>query len=257
MTDPIRGPVTGAQSQSKPPGIRFQNTVLQLGDAPLIDIERDELPGSQITCLLGTSGVGKSTLLRAIAGLISPTKGTITATDTAALSGRIAFMTQQDGLLPWSSVWRNVALGDRLRGTKPNRDHAVELLASMGLADQADALPFTLSGGMRQRVALARVLYEGRPVVLMDEPFSALDAVTRDRLQALAVERLAGRTVIMVTHDPLEALRVGHQIRVLGGTPANLSPPITPDTVPPRSLTDQALTERHGTLMAKLQGMAA
>ncbi|MBV6632470.1 MAG: ABC transporter ATP-binding protein [Alphaproteobacteria bacterium] len=256
MTDRPASPGPQIELATKPPGLLFERLVLQFDNEPLVQIDGDSFPAGEITCLLGTSGVGKSTLLRAIAGLVQPEAGTIKATDNAALSGRVGFMTQQDGLLPWLSVWRNVALGDRLRGMAPNRDRAIELLDSLGLADVVDHLPYTLSGGMRQRVALARVLYEDRPIILMDEPFSALDAVTRDRLQSMTVERLAGRTVVLVTHDPLEALRVGHSIRVLGGKPATLSDPITPDTAPPRSLTDATLTSRHGSLMAQLQGAA-
>ena len=135
-------------------------------------------------------------------------------------------MAQQDLLLPWLPVVDNVLLGYRLRGAAgPScaacASAATQLLARVGLERPGAApCPATLSGGMRQRAALARTLMEDRPIVLMDEPFSALDAITRHRLQDLAAELLAGRTVLLVTHNPLEALRLGHRLYVLGGRPA-------------------------------------
>jgi putative hydroxymethylpyrimidine transport system ATP-binding protein len=113
-------------------------------------------------------------------------------------------------------------------------------------------MPATLSGGQRQRVALARTLMEDRPLVLMDEPFSALDAITRARLQVQAARLLAGRTVLLVTHDPLEALRLGHRIHVMAGHPARIEAPIQPDGAPPRDLHDPALLARQGDLLARL-----
>ena len=115
-------------------------------------------------------------------------------------------MAQSDLLLPWLGALDNVLLGRRLRGERGGRRAARALLAEMGLAGSESLRPAALSGGMRQRVALARTLFEDRPIVLMDEPFAALDAITRTRLQDLAVARLGGRTVLLVTHDPLEAI---------------------------------------------------
>ncbi|MGH6943432.1 MAG: ABC transporter ATP-binding protein, partial [Geminicoccaceae bacterium] len=104
----------------------------------------------------------------------------------------------------------------------------------------------------RQRAALARTLMEDRPVVLMDEPFSALDAITRARLQSLAAILLAGRTVLLVTHDPLEALRLGHRIQIMAGLPARIEAEIRPDGTPPRDLRDAALLALQGELLAHL-----
>jgi putative hydroxymethylpyrimidine transport system ATP-binding protein len=161
-------------------------------------------------------------------------------------------MAQRDLLLPWLSVLDNVLLGDRLRGTPPRRERARALLAAVGLAERADSLPAALSGGMRQRTALARTLMEDKPVVLMDEPFSALDAITRFALQETAAGLLAGRTVLLITHDPLEALRLGHEIRVLAGRPALLGEAIAPAGQPPRDPATPGLLELQAELLRRL-----
>jgi putative hydroxymethylpyrimidine transport system ATP-binding protein len=129
---------------------------------------------------------------------------------------------------------------------------ADELLAKVGLAGFGHAFPAELSGGMRQRAALARTLYENRPVVLMDEPFSALDALTRARIQALAAEVLEGRTVLLVTHDPAEACRLAHLLLVLAGSPARLEPPIYVPGVSPRAVDDPDMLAAQGYLMRTL-----
>ena len=203
------------------------------------------------TCLLGPSGVGKSSLLRVIAGLERLESGSLSVAGGAG-GAAVAYMAQQDLLMPWLGALGNVSLGARLRGERPDRARALALLERVGLGAEADALPHTLSGGMRQRVALARTLMEDRPIVLMDEPFSALDAITRARLQALAASLLAGRTVLLITHDPLEALRLGDRIYVMAGRPASLQPAPAPDGPPPRSLGDQSLLAQHAALLERL-----
>jgi putative hydroxymethylpyrimidine transport system ATP-binding protein len=197
------------------------------------------LEGGRWTCLLGPSGAGKTSLLRLLAGLIGD-YGVVEAEcdDGQPLHGRIAYMAQQDLLLPWADALDNVLIGARLRGavSAEHRARATRLLQIVGLEHQAHQFPAALSGGMRQRVALARTLFEQRPVLLMDEPFSALDAITRHRLQAQAAELTAGKTVLLITHDPLEALRLGHRIQVLSGTPARLGVPLIPPADPPRAI---------------------
>jgi len=217
---------------------------LALGGRELFaDLDLD-LPAGRWTCLLGPSGAGKTSLLRLIAGLVP---------GRPALVEGAAYMAQQDLLLPWLGVLDNLVLGYRLRNQPPPFDAARALLARMGLTEAAHLRPAELSGGMRQRAALARTLLEDRPVVLMDEPFSAVDAVTRLKLQTLAAEMLAGRTVLLVTHDPLEALRLGHRIHVLAGRPARLSEPLIPPGPPPRDAADPRVLALQAELLRRLE----
>ncbi|MDE3121307.1 MAG: ABC transporter ATP-binding protein [Paracoccaceae bacterium] len=165
------------------------------------------------TCLIGPSGAGKSTLLRLLAGLPAAVRfdGRVTAPD------RIAYLAQEDLLLPRLSALANVTLGARLRGGPVDRGEAMALLEAVGLKGMEARRPGQLSGGQRQRVALARALMEHAPLALLDEPFSALDAANRERMQDLALTRLAGCRVLLVTHDPFEALRLGQRILLLNG----------------------------------------
>lgn len=245
-TTPLSGPSPPA------PGVALRGGRLVYRGAALFDGLDFALEGGRWTCLLGPSGVGKSSLLRLIAGLTADAEGSVTTNDGGTLAGRIAFMGQQDLLLPWATALENAVLGHRLRGRKPPYERARALLASLGIEDAAHLRPAALSGGMRQRVALARTLMEERPVVLMDEPFSALDAITRLRLQTLAAGKLRDRTVLLVTHDPLEALRLGHRILVMTGRPARLSVPLEPAGEPPRDPADPELLRLQGELLHRL-----
>ncbi len=207
------------------------------------------------SCLLGASGVGKTSLLRLIAGLTHGASGTVGDLSGAPVTGRVAYMAQDDLLLPWASVLDNVMLGARLRGEPLSgaaRAQAMALLERVRLAESAADRPARLSSGMRQRAALARTLMERRPIVLMDEPFSALDAITRYELQNLAATLLAGRTVLLVTHDPLEALRLGHRVHVMAGRPAGLDQALEPAGAPPRDPADPALLALQGELLNRL-----
>ena len=227
------------------------------GDWLFKDLDFDVAAG-RWTCLLGPSGTGKSTLLKLISGWRGPQSTGAVGFDPMpdTQSGVCAWMAQLDLLLPWLTVWQNTLLGARLRGQVDGRSRhkAERLLDAVGLSAARQALPVTLSGGMRQRVALARTLMEARPVILMDEPFSALDALTRLKLQSLAVELLRGVTVLLVTHDPLEALRLGHRIHVMHGRPATIGPALEPPGRPPRSPADPALAGMHADLLRRLEG---
>lgn len=209
------------------------------------------------TCLLGPSGVGKSTVLRLLAGLDTGGRfsGTITADDNKAVAGRIAFMAQTDLLAPWLDVLGNVTLGARLRGERADLERARALVERVGLTEHAAKLPASLSGGMRQRVALARVLMEDRPIVLLDEPFAALDARTRAEMQELAFETLEGRTVLLVTHDPAEAVRLGHRIFIL--SEQGLAEVEAPALLPIRAVEAPETMDMQVRLFRALKGEAA
>ena len=230
-----------------PPQLTLDIKDLSFGDQRLLANTRLLVPAGDFTLLMGRSGSGKTTLLRLLAGLpVSgaqrPTQGTIGAatgrtTVQWKLSGNedltLAYMGQGDSLLPWCNLVRNVAVGSYLRGNPSGRNvgkgnganreqsqrkirvRAMEFLDRVGLADRAFCLPATLSGGERQRVALARTLFEDRELVLLDEPFASLDALTRLELQDWAFRLLRSRTVLWVTHDPTEAFRMADHLVVI------------------------------------------
>jgi putative hydroxymethylpyrimidine transport system ATP-binding protein len=178
-----------------------------------------DIPAGAWTCLLGRSGVGKTTILKLIAGLdehITLT-GDMSSSDGKPLAGRIALMSQTDNLLPWLSVRGNIMLGSRMRQEHSQSEQADALIERVGLTEFSDRKPHTLSGGMRQRVALARTLMEDRPIMLLDEPFSALDAGLRAEMQELAAELFTGKTVLLITHDPAEAARMGDRLYLMTG----------------------------------------
>jgi putative hydroxymethylpyrimidine transport system ATP-binding protein len=241
-----------ADTGAVPPGLSIKGLTLRYGPRTIFENLDLELNGGEFVVLLGASGVGKSSILKIVAGLSRPTAGMVSASDGLPLNHRIAYMGQQDLLYPWLNVVENVMLGSRLRREKPDRDRALNLLERVGLAERASAQPFELSGGMRQRAAIARTLYEDRPIVLMDEPFSALDTFTRARVQDLAAELLKGRTALLITHDPLEACRLGHHLFVLSGHPAKLGPPISIPGETPRAPDDDDLLHTQGRLMRAL-----
>ncbi|MFA0661668.1 hydrogenase expression protein [Vibrio splendidus] len=226
-------------------GVQLSNASLRYNDSEHATLSGLSLSlnAGKWTVLLGRSGCGKTTVLRYLAGLLDDKvewQGTLATSDELPLTDRIAYMAQQDLLLPWLSVIDNVCLSHRFQNPVSDKalqtNQALELLAAVGLADHASTMPDQLSGGMRQRVALARTLMQDKPVVLMDEPFSALDAVTRHKLQSLACELLKGKTVVLITHDPQEAVRLADNLYVLKGTPANAQSLSVPNTATPRVL---------------------
>lgn len=220
------------------------------------------IPAGQWTCILGRSGCGKSSLLRHLANLLEKKvdwSGELNTQPQCELKDQIAYMAQQDLLMPWLSVLDNVMLSTKFDGThsRLNKttfqfEKAHSLLKKVGLADKSSHLPQQLSGGMRQRVALARTLMQDKPIVLMDEPFSALDAVTRYRLQNLAYQLLQDKTVVLITHDPQEAIRLANRLYIMQGRPAFAESLNVPTSITPRHF-DAECAELQQTIMQRLE----
>ena len=212
----------------------------------LTGVELDVGPG-EIVVIVGASGCGKSTLLRAVAGLLPVHFGDLRVggEPVSGTHPERALVFQDDALLPWLTVTHNVELPLALRGIRRSerRSRAAEWIARVGLADHADRLPKELSGGMRQRVQLARTLVAAPRLVLMDEPFGALDAQTREAMQDLLLDVWHARptTVVFVTHDVDEALRLADRVVVLGGGSGVVDEITVPE---PRSGAPQAARAR-------------
>ena len=255
--------VAGAQPEAdrRTPGgapavaLRAVSKVYGRGDQAVLAVDRLSLDvgRGEFVCLVGASGCGKSTLLSMISGLEPVSAGSI---DVAG-GHRPAQMFQESALLPWLTVRGNVELALRLRGV-PRRERegqARELLGTVHLADFADSRPHELSGGMRQRVALARTLAQRTPVLLMDEPFGALDAMTRDVLHD-EIERIwreRDLTVIFVTHNVREAARLGDRIVLLSSRPGRVVQEYPVDIARPRRIDSPEIAALAATVTDRLR----
>jgi ABC-type nitrate/sulfonate/bicarbonate transport system ATPase subunit len=209
-----------------------------------------ELRAHAVTAVVGPSGCGKSTLLELVAGLQEPGEGVIDVLGATAPAGRreaCAYMPQRDLLLPWRDALANAALALECRGVPRSqaRERAVPLFERFGLTEFERVRPAALSGGMRQRVAFLRTLLQGRPVLLLDEPFGALDAITRADLREWLAAALAEdpRTVLLVTHDVEEAVFLADRIVVLSPRPGRVIADFEVDLPRPRSVTGMAFAE--------------
>jgi NitT/TauT family transport system ATP-binding protein len=215
-----------------------------------------EVARGEFICVLGTSGCGKSTLLSVIAGLDHTTSGTIEIAD-----GRPAVMFQDPGLLPWLTVRRNVELPMRIHKVDSGeRDKTVNrLLAMVGLIDFAESRPHQLSGGMRQRCALARALAQDSELLLMDEPFAALDAITRDQLHddLNRIWQETGKTIIFVTHNVREAVRLGDRVVLMTPRPGRIAQIWCVDIDRPRELDSVEVAGLATEITSRLRAGAA
>lgn len=175
----------------------------------------------EFVSLVGPSGAGKSTILKLLTGLLRPAAGTVQVLGRPPAPGRVGYMPQRDCLMPWRTALDNAAAGLEVRGVplRQAREQARALWATFGLAGAEERYPHQLSGGMRQRVAFLRTVLGGHQVLLLDEPFGALDALTRAQMQAWLLDLWGqlGKTVLLVTHDAEEAALLSDRVYVLKG----------------------------------------
>lgn len=229
---------------------RYPNGFLALKDINLA-VEKGE-----ILVIVGGSGCGKSTLLRTISGLERPSEGTINLDGTPILAPRpeVGMVFQEPRLMPWLTIEKNVAFGIRHLPKQEQATRVKEALARVGLAQCAQHWPRELSGGMAQRAALARALVERPEVLLLDEPFSALDALTRSDLQdhLLDLWRYDRPTMVLVTHDIEEALVLGDRILVMQANPGRIRTVVTPHLARPRNRLDSEFQDWKYRLLAEL-----
>jgi NitT/TauT family transport system ATP-binding protein len=239
------------ETPESPPIIVFENVGVSFGQEQIFDRLSFEVRRGEFVCILGPSGCGKSTSLRMIGGLLDISSGRITVDGRAPCDAwpEIAFVFQSPRLVPWRTALENVMLGSELRfgsgEAKQRRARASELLELVGLASDAGKYPSMLSGGERQRVAIARALAVDPKIVLMDEPFSALDPNMRARMRG-EMERIwseTGKTVVFVTHDIDEALQLSDRTVVLSNKPTRVLETVELTTRRPRAAAGRDLDE--------------
>lgn len=212
------------------------------------DISLDIMPG-EFVAVVGPSGCGKTTLLNLFSGFIKPVQGKVTC------QGRMRMVYQQDGLFPWQTVAENISLGLRHIKDEAERERQLKgMLSLIRLESFAEHYPHQLSGGMRQRVELARALAGNTDILLLDEPFSALDYLTRLRLRRELVRMLyeLPRTVVLVTHDIEEAAQLADRVLVLSDRPSTIQCELRVDLPRPRDLTHPKVVETVHQILSEL-----
>jgi len=244
--------------------ICFDRVRLRFGGETIFDDLSFSVRQGEFVCILGPSGCGKSTALRLIGDLLQPDGGAITVGGRAPRESwqRLAFVFQSPRLAPWRTAIDNVMLGMELRGGERDgaqmRERAEEALALVGLKQDAAKYPRMLSGGERQRVAIARALAVEPQIVLMDEPFSALDPNTRQRMrdELVTIWQRTKKTIVFVTHDVDEALTLADRILLFSNKPTRVIDQIALSAPRPRSLADDAALARHrAELIAMFAGL--
>jgi NitT/TauT family transport system ATP-binding protein len=216
------------------------------------------IASEEFVCVVGPSGCGKSTLLRLLGGLLRPTAGRVRfdGTELEGTSPRIGFMFQRPNLMPWRTVEQNILLPLEIDGTpkNPARHTVSDLIGLVGLSGFERSLPRELSGGMAQRVALARALAHDPEVLLLDEPFGALDAMTRDRMGAelMRIAKARRKTVVMVTHSIPEAILMADRVLVLTSRPGKLRLDL-PVNLPRPRLESMTYTIKFGAMAEKIR----
>jgi ABC-type nitrate/sulfonate/bicarbonate transport system ATPase subunit len=235
--------------------ISVRDVRLSFGDLPVLDGVSFDVADGELVSILGPSGSGKSTLLGVLAGLLEPDAGEVLVDGAPAARDTFAYMPQQDLLFPWRTVLDNTTLGLEVAGMtkREARERARELFAPFGLSGFEGSRPAELSGGMRQRAALLRTVVQDRQVLLLDEPFGALDSLTRAGMQEWLDEMRArfGWTVLLITHDVREAVYLSDRVLVLSPRPARVRAERTVDLPRPREITAAAAVEAG--LLAELR----
>ncbi|MGR3793306.1 ABC transporter ATP-binding protein [Vannielia sp. SX4] len=240
--------------------LQVEGLSIRAGTRLLVENIGLDLPEGTITCLIGPSGCGKSSIIKWLSGVLPPE---LSATGTATLGGAplsapspaLAYQPQQDTLFPWLTIAENAALGLEIAGLsrRAARARVLPLFAPFGLAGHEDSFPDQLSGGMRQRAAFLRTMVQDSRFLLLDEPFSALDAVTRLKMQHWLCDRLTERPrgVLMVTHDLYEATQMADRLLVMSARPGRIISDISL-TTPRSARTEASLAETRALLKSLL-----
>ena len=255
MTRPL-AEITAAEPLSRRPAIRVHDLHKTFGELVAIDGVSFEIAQGEFFMIVGPSGCGKTTLLRVLAGLDTITSGTIEIATPNSQRPVNSMIFQGDSIFPWMTVWSNAAYGLRMRGvsTATIREVVAHYLARTGLTRFADYYPHQLSGGMRQRVSIARAFANDPEILLMDEPFSALDAQNKLLLQEelLRIWEEHRKTVVFITHSVDEAVFLGDRIMVMTAQPGQVKTFVPVPLARPRNISELQKAPEYGELIAHI-----